>query len=107
MELTELVRLRLRIKSKDFDEGEIGPLISAAQADLKRVGVDLKADDPLLQQAVVLYCKANFGYSEDSDKFKLAYEGLRDALALSVGYGKDGKDGKDGKAGEEAGDAVQ
>ena len=37
MELTELVRLRLRIKSKDFDEGEIKPLISAAQADLKRV----------------------------------------------------------------------
>lgn len=89
MELTELVRIRLRVKSKDFDEGEISPLILAAQADLKRVGISLKEDDPLFKQAIVLYCKANFGYSEDADKFKAAYEGLRDSLALSVSYGKE------------------
>lgn len=93
MELTELVRLRLRIKSKDFDDGEIKPLIMAAQADLKRVGVSIGEDDPLFRQAIVLYCKAHFGYSEDSEKFKAAYEGIRDSLALSVSYGSKEGDG--------------
>lgn len=87
MELLDEIRGRLRIKSQKFDESEIMPLICACKADLARVGVAAQKDDPLTVQAVVLYCKANFGFSEDSDKFQRAYESLRNAMSLSGDYG--------------------
>ena len=89
MDLLDIVRARIRVKSGKFDESEIMPLICACKADLARVGIADKADDPLTTQAVVLYCKANFGFSEDSDKFQRAYESLRDAMSLSGDYGGD------------------
>lgn len=81
-----MVRTRLRIKSAAFDEAELGPLIQAAMRDLRRVGVHTPEDDPLVAQAVVLYCKANFGFEQDGARFQQAYEALRDSMALSGDY---------------------
>ena len=91
MTLLEEVRARLRLKSTTFDDLEIEPLIFACISDLARVGIIAteETDDPLIRQAVVLYCKANFGYSDAAEAFQQAYEGLRDAIALS-GIGGDG-----------------
>lgn len=86
MDLREEVKVRLRVKSAAFDEAEIQPLIDACKADLARVGVVFGENNPLAQQAVVLYCKANFGYAEDpkeAERFQKAYESLRDSMALS------------------------
>lgn len=87
MDLLEEVRTRLRIKARVFDQAELEPLISAAQADLARVGVKAGEADPLLRQAVVLYCKAYFGFAEDAERYRRAYEALRDSMALSGEYG--------------------
>lgn len=86
MDLRDMVKVRLRVKSAVFDEAEIQPLIDTCKADLARVGVVPVESDPLVRQAVVLYCKANFGFAEDSkeaERFQKAYEGLRDSMSLS------------------------
>lgn len=91
MTLLEEVKTVLRVKSKAFDDAEISPLISSCKADLLRAGIKTDAEtDPLTRQAIKLYCKANFGFSEDSEKFQKAYEALRDSMALSGDYGGGG-----------------
>lgn len=90
-----MVRTRLRIKSNAFDEAEIRPLIEAAKQDLRRVGVYAKEDDPMAVQAIVLYCKANFGFSQDEPRWQTAYEALRDAMALSGDYAREGREEAD------------
>jgi len=87
MALLDNVKVRLRIKSAAFDIAEITPIIDACKIDLKLAGVNLIVeDDALIVQAVVLYAKANFGYSDDSEKYQKAYNALKDALALSGDY---------------------
>ena len=65
--MLEKVKAALRIKSSVFDE-EVGGVIAAALADLKRVGVavpewpaagesDPPAVDPRIMRAVILYAK--------------------------------------------------
>lgn len=84
MDILEQVKVNLRIISDKFDEAEIKPLIEAAKEELKAAGVkEMDMQDPLAQRAIVLYCKANFGFASDSEKYMAAYEKLRDAMALS------------------------
>lgn len=85
MTLLEEIRVRLRIKSTTFDEAELNPLINACKGDLERVGIAVQDDNPLIRQSIVLYCKANFGFSEDAERFQRSYEALRDSIALSEG----------------------
>jgi hypothetical protein len=87
MALLDDVKVALRIKSSAFDTSEICPIISACKIDLELAGVNVIEDtDPLIQRAVVLYAKANFGYSEDSEKYQKAYDALKNSLALSGDY---------------------
>lgn len=86
MTLVDEVKLRLRVKASAFDEGEIQPLIDACKRDLRRVGVSLDETDPLVKQAIIFYCKANFGFSDDSERYQAAYDALRDSMALSGDY---------------------
>ena len=103
----EKAKNALRVKSAAFDE-EIQGLISACVRDLQNVGVDLAArpmkknpfveppepgtlpgagGDPLVERAVLLYCKANFGLAPaDADRIWRAYEHLKCCLALSGDY---------------------
>lgn len=91
MTLLEEVKISLRIKAAAFDEGEIAPLIDACKIDLRLSGVNkLDEEDPLVRQAAKLYAKANFGFSEDSEKFQRAYEALKNSMALSGEYGGGG-----------------
>lgn len=86
MDLRDEIKVRLRIKSTAFDEAEILPLIEACKGDLTRVGVTPDENNPLVRQAVALYCKANFGFADDTkeaERFQKAYEGLRDSMSLS------------------------
>jgi len=90
MALLDTVKTNLRIKSTAFDEAEIQPIIDACKADLKLSGVEkIEESDPLIQRAVVLYAKGNFGYSEDSEKFMQAYTALKNSLALAGDYNGD------------------
>lgn len=89
MALIDDVRKNLRISSTAYDTAEITPLIDACKIDLKNAGVsETKIDTPdaLVTRAIVLYCKANFGYDDNAERFQRAYEALKISLALAGEY---------------------
>lgn len=94
--MLDKVKNALRVKTAAFDD-EIQDLIDACKADLRLVGVNVPEDtpaegkeatagDPLITRAIVLYAKANFGYSEDSEKYRTAYDYLKCSLSLAGDY---------------------
>ena len=94
--MLDKVKNALRVKTAAFDD-EIQDLIDACKADLRLVGVNVPEDtpaegkeaaagDPLITRAIVLYAKANFGYSEDSEKYRAAYAYLKCSLSLAGDY---------------------
>lgn len=86
MDVLPLVRLSLRIKNTAYDD-EIQSIIDACENDLMIAGVKrLDQSDPLIKRAHVLYAKANFGFSDNSEKFQKAYDKLRNSLSLSKYY---------------------
>lgn len=92
MALLDDIKLSLRVTSDMFD-AEVNNLINAAFGDMQRVGVssvytdeaslaasaastdkDVKAAAALAKQAIVCYCKANFGYdNSEANRFKTSY----------------------------------
>ena len=82
----------LRITTDDqVINTEIVSLIKACQRDLIRNGItprlayDLK--DSLIEMAVLLYLKAEFGLdNKNYDKFRASYEELRTELSLTDDY---------------------
>ena len=85
--MLEKIKLSLRIKNTKFDE-EIEDLMGACKIDLKNSGVKkIDTEHVLIQQAIKLYCKANFGLdNKDSEKYKKSYESLKISLALCGDY---------------------
>lgn len=89
--LFDRVKLALRIRNNAFDDGEVQPIIDACKIDMQLSGVNvIDDDDPLIQRAVVLYAKAMFGYSEDSEKFMKAYEFQKTSLSIAQDYNTGG-----------------
>lgn len=78
MALRDEVKVALRVTSPLYDS-EVDLLIAAAKADMGRVGVpeNMLADnsiDPIAKMAVILYCKAHFGYdNSQSEQFLESY----------------------------------
>jgi len=87
--MLEKIKPSLRIKSSAFDS-EINDLIESAKLDLQISGIDkskISNSDPLILQAIKLYCKVNFGLdNKDSDKYQLSYNLLKQSLALCSDY---------------------
>ena len=95
--MLEKVKTALRVKNAAFDE-EIEGLIAACKADLRLAGIILPedkqpaesktpiADDPLITRAIILYCKANYGFLSGSEQFRAAYELLKHSLSLAGDY---------------------
>lgn len=89
------VKQALRISTSPFDE-EITDLVVAAKADLRLVGINIPEDeagtpakavgDPLIERAIILYAKAEFGYNSDSERYREAYNYLKCALSLAGDY---------------------
>lgn len=83
------VKEALRRKTDAFN-GEIEDLIAACRTDLKIAGVSEERadsdDDPMIILAVKLYCKANFGYIEDAERFQKSYDSLKTQLSLAGDY---------------------
>lgn len=86
-ELIEKIKKRIRIMSDTSDE-EIDDLIESCRIELEMSGVYGDETDPTYCQAIVLYCKANYGYDEDAERFGMAFASLRDAMSLSGDYRK-------------------
>lgn len=70
-------RLKKRVGTRNDEE--INELALACVKELENTGVyGDPATDALYYQAMVLYCKANFGYDENTERFQTAFEKLRD-----------------------------
>lgn len=88
--MLEAVKTSLRVNGMDLDE-EIQDLIEAAETDLVLSGVmkeRIVETDPLIKRAVIIYCKAHFGYEDVkiSERFEQAYINLKQHLTLSQEY---------------------
>lgn len=85
--MLEKVKLVLRIKTTLLNE-EISDLIDACKVDLSISGIKvINETDPLIQRAIIVYCKANFGLdNKDSEKYQLSYDMLKQSLALCSDY---------------------
>ena len=84
------VKLALRIKGNAYD-AELTTLIDAALKDLGVAGIvsdvlTTSSTDAILIQAVITYCKMNFGLPEDYDCLKKSYDEQKAQLATCTGY---------------------
>jgi len=92
--MTERVKLALRLKTDAFNS-EIEDLILACRIDLGQAGIfNVSDDDALVRQAIVTYCKLNFGTPyEDSNmrksyyaNLKSTYDELKAQMGMATGY---------------------
>ena len=95
MALKDTVKQALRVSSDAMDL-EIDALIAAAKRDMERIGVsgamlDEDSMDPLIEVAVILYCKAAFGYdNSEASRFQSSYRQIvKDILNSPTSYGGD------------------
>lgn len=87
--MIEKVKVALRIKSQNVQiSDEIKDLIEAAKIDLSISGVRVVEEtDPIIQRAIILYCKANFGLdNKESEKYQKSYDLLKQSLSLCGDY---------------------
>lgn len=92
MALLNDVKVACRVASDAFND-ELTDLIASALADL---GItDIKATllvdadpDPLIKQAVITYCKMNFGFQSDGyyARLKASYDEQKAQLLMASGY---------------------
>ncbi len=83
MSLIDDVKVHLRITS-DMYNAEIQALITSAIADMKRMGLRSEVigteddiENPLVKQAVILWCKAGFGYDNpEAPRFREMYRDI-------------------------------
>jgi hypothetical protein len=94
MALLDKVKVACRVTSTAYDD-ELTDLISAAFADIgiADVKTSLLVEDnilPLVQRAVITYCKLNFGYVQleerQYDRLKASYDEQKAQMLMSSGY---------------------
>ena len=86
--LLQKVKTALRIKHSALDT-EILDNIQECLLDLRLHGIVHKGEeDPLIQNAIKLYCKTQYSDDPDlSDAYGERYRELRSSLKLAEGYG--------------------
>lgn len=86
-------------ETSDVANDEYKQTIEACALDLQNAGVKTPdLSDPLIQQAVKLYLKAQLGYDEQAERFGDAYEHLKHALSISYKYREASNDSPDNSA---------
>lgn len=84
--MLQKAKTALRITTDAFDD-EITDLIESAKLDLGIAGVVLPATlDALVSQAVITYCRANFGQPDDYDRLKKSYDEQKAQMGMATGY---------------------
>ncbi len=81
------VKNSIRISHTALDE-DITDTISACLTDLQVCGIVAEAEDPLILNAIKLYCKAS--YTDDPGKaarYQAGYDALKSCLQMAEGYG--------------------
>lgn len=113
MALLDDVKVALRVTTDAMDS-EVEMLIDAAIADMRRVHVreellDEETMAPLVKMAVILFCKAQFGYDNDeAERFDESYRQLvADFLNSPTSYMRSPSLAEDEEETEEDDDAVE
>lgn len=84
--MLDLIKQDLRIKHARLDT-DVQTNIDACKTDLGLAGVCVIDDeDPLVQKAVMLYCRWQFNFENAAERYQKAYEALKIALALAGDY---------------------
>ena len=89
--MLERARAALRLKTQAFDD-ELISHIEAAAEDLRLAGIAVPNDvihtelKPLILEAIIVYCKANFGFNNDTERFAAAYENMKIKMRLAGDY---------------------
>lgn len=85
--MLEKVKLALRIKNNSLDD-DIQDYIDAAKQSLNIAGVTLiDESDPLIIQAVKVYCKANMSNDNiAAERYNKSFEMLKQSLSLCSEY---------------------
>lgn len=84
--MLEKVKNALRITVDNYD-GELTNMIATALLDIGLTGVVTRNDDPLVEQAVITYCRVHFGSPDDYDRLKRSYDEQKAQLITASGYG--------------------
>ena len=85
--MLEEVKMALRISNNAYDN-EITNLIDACKSDLETSGVAPsyfleETNRALIKQAILTYCKAQFGYdNQDAGRLNESYELLKQKLSI-------------------------
>ena len=90
MALIDKVKVACRVTTTAYDD-EFADLISAAFAD---IGItDVRPElltcgntEPLIQRAVITYCRLNFGQPDDYDRLKASYDEQKAQMSMATGY---------------------
>ena len=86
MAILDDVKMALRIKTDKFDT-ELTNKIQAAKLDLGVAGVVVPSEiDALVEEAIITYCKMNFGLPEDAVRLKRSYDEQKAQLSNATGY---------------------
>jgi len=87
--LLDDVKNVLRVSGNDLDI-EVIDLIDAAKEDLKLSGIlesRVTEVDPLIKRAIIVYCKANFGWDNpEAERLQNSYDMLKAHLSSSTDY---------------------
>ena len=82
----EAVKLAMRVVTTEFDT-EIQTLIESAKSDMGIAGVEIPTtDEPIVNRAVITYCKAHFGEPDEYDRLKRAYDEQKAQLSTATGF---------------------
>lgn len=87
-ELLNIIKTALKISGDSLDS-EIARHIQACLKELERVGIFINANsysEPLIISAAELYCKWQYDYLGQGERFAKAFADLRDALSLTCAY---------------------
>ena len=85
MTMLEKVKGALRITAPVFD-AELEGLMKAAIADLAGIRSEALQTDPLVERAVITYCKAHFREADQYDRLKASYDEQKSQLMHATGY---------------------
>ncbi len=87
--MLDKIKMALRIKTDAYND-ELTELMRAGLIDLGFGGamneVLTEDADPVVTQAVITYCKMNFGLPEDYDRLKKSYDEQKAQLGTATGY---------------------
>lgn len=84
----DAVKLALQITEDDFDD-ELTRLMNASMLDIGLAGVigeNAVISNPLVLQAVITYCRMNFGHPDRYDDLKKAYDEYKAQMGMATGY---------------------